>query len=276
MDKINFNEAEILGALGRSGYLFESEISKMLSEKGFFVETNTVIKDPITGKSREIDLIAELFEANVDYKKNKCFTNIKYVFEIKNNSAPIVLLTEFENNPNIQDWDAFKQQITIPLEMEDYLSSPYWDKLVMEKKFSIFTQYCSFQNKKSNSKDELMALHPDNIYEGLSKISQYCEQKIKPKDNIEADQYLRLFLYLPILLITDDLYELKYDEIKNPKLTKTECSLLLYNYHYESNPSMAYIFVVTKEGLPKLLNFMMETEKEIFEDLVEHRKKDIT
>lgn len=38
MDKINFNEAEILGALGRSGYLFESEISKMLSEKGFLLK----------------------------------------------------------------------------------------------------------------------------------------------------------------------------------------------------------------------------------------------
>lgn len=97
-------------------------------------------------------MIAELYEANVDYKKNKCFTNVKYVFEIKNNSAPLVLLTEFENNPNIQDWEAFKQRITIPPEMEDYFSSHYWDKIVMENKFSIFTQYCSFQHKKQRKR----------------------------------------------------------------------------------------------------------------------------
>lgn len=273
MDKINFNEEEILGALGRSGYLFESEISKMLSEKGFFVETNTVIKDPLTGKSREIDLTAEFYDANINYRENKSFTKIKYVFEIKNNSAPIVLLTEFENNPNIQDWEAFKQYLTIPSEMEGYFSSHYWDKLVLQNKFSIFTQYCSFQKKNKN--DELMALHPDNIYEGLSKISQYCEQKIQNKNITEPDQYLRLFLYLPVLLITDDLYELKYNETKSHKLDKTQCSLLLYNYHYEGKPSMAYIFVVTKQGLTELLNFMTQIEKEVFQDLVKSREKDI-
>lgn len=275
MDKINFNEEEILGALERSGYMFESEISKLLSEEGFFIETNTVIKDPFTGKSREIDLIAEFYEQNDEYQKNKCFTKVKYVFEIKNNSAPIVLLTELESNPNIQDWEGLKECWTIPTDLVDFYNSDYWDKLVISKKFSIFTQYCSFQKKNKN--DEMMALHPDNIYAGLSKISQYCEQKIESFNlDKNPDQYLRLFLYLPILLISDDLYELKYNDEKIPKLNKSECSLLLYNYHYNEEPKMSYVFVVTRNGLKDLLNFMMETEKQVFDNLVQLRKKDVT
>jgi hypothetical protein len=57
MEKIEFSENEIIDALQRSGYLFESEISQYLSQSGFFVESNQVILDPITRKNRELDLI---------------------------------------------------------------------------------------------------------------------------------------------------------------------------------------------------------------------------
>jgi len=42
----DFDEKEIIAALERSGYLLESEISKKLSDAGFFIETNQAIKDP--------------------------------------------------------------------------------------------------------------------------------------------------------------------------------------------------------------------------------------
>lgn len=270
MDKIDFNEDEIIDALNRSGYLFESEIAKTLNEEGFFVETNSVIKDPITGKSREIDLIAEYYIPNTDYQTNECFSSAKYVIEIKNNSAPIVLLTELEHNPNIEDWDAIKEYISIPPDMEYYVSK-YWDRFILEKKFSAFTQYCSFQKKNKN--DELMALHPDNIYSGILKIAQYCEEKVSISH--EPDNYLRSRLYVPILLISDDLYELKYQNLK-PKLSKSNCSLLLYNYHHNDRRSMAFVFVVTKKGLMELLDFLKKTEREVFEDMTLKRKKDVT
>ena len=50
-------EEEMLAALSRSGYLLESEVSAALTNLGFFIETNQVIQDPETGKSREIDLL---------------------------------------------------------------------------------------------------------------------------------------------------------------------------------------------------------------------------
>ena len=76
------SKSEMLEALKRSGYLLESEISAFLANQGFFVETNQVIEDPITGKSREIDLIAEYYEYKQDRSSYKCASGIKFVFEI--------------------------------------------------------------------------------------------------------------------------------------------------------------------------------------------------
>jgi hypothetical protein len=39
------SEEEMLQALKRSGYLFESEICSYLSGKGFLIESNQVIED---------------------------------------------------------------------------------------------------------------------------------------------------------------------------------------------------------------------------------------
>jgi hypothetical protein len=57
--EFEITKEEMLEALNRSGYLMESEIASMLAEFGFFIETNQVIEDKFTGKSREIDLLAE-------------------------------------------------------------------------------------------------------------------------------------------------------------------------------------------------------------------------
>jgi hypothetical protein len=48
---------DLIEAIKRSGYLLESEIASILARSNFFIESNQVIEDPVTGKSREIDLI---------------------------------------------------------------------------------------------------------------------------------------------------------------------------------------------------------------------------
>jgi len=275
MDRIEFNENEIIEALKRSGYLLESEISKILAKAGFFVETNQVIEDPLTGKSREIDLIAEYYEHDERRTISKCVSKVHFVFEIKNNSAPIVLLTKFEHSPNIEDWLGLKECITIPKGIKYDLHDAYWKRLVYKEKYSIFTQYCSFQKKKENS--ELMALHPDNIHDGLSKICQYCEEAIGEREIEEmAGGYLRHFIYVPVLLIAEDLFELEYSEENNPKLKKVETSILVYNYHYKKQPSMAYIFIVTKKGFPDFMHSMIELENTIELEMIANRIKGVT
>jgi hypothetical protein len=76
---------EMLEALSRSGYLLEAEISRKLRELDFFVETNLVIEDPITGKSREIDIAAEYYDWNSPSIGVRAKAKIEFVFEVKNN-----------------------------------------------------------------------------------------------------------------------------------------------------------------------------------------------
>ena len=102
--EFEITEQEILESLERSGYLLESEVAKMLSERGFFIESNQVIEDQYSGKSREIDLTAEYYNYKKENVGFKTASKIRFVFEIKNNLFPIVLLTKWEFSPYIEDW----------------------------------------------------------------------------------------------------------------------------------------------------------------------------
>lgn len=193
---------------------------------------------------------------------------VNYIFEIKKNLFPIVLLTRFEFTPNIEDWTGLKEALTIPRGLQYDWHDSFYEALI-RKDTARYTQYCSFQKKREN--DELMALHPDNIHAGIAKITQYCEEMVKlhDKDLIyedpEKDEYLRHFLFLPILLINDDLYELRKDGLE-----KVDSSILVYNYHYEKDQKLAYVFVVTRKGFPSFMKSMMELE-----DNVERRMMEI-
>jgi hypothetical protein len=192
---IKTTEKEMLDALNRSGYLLEAEISRTLAAAGFFIESNQIIEDPITGKSREIDLIAEYFEYDKDRSSYKTTANLHYVFEIKNNLFPIVLLSRFEFSPNIEDWLGLKEALTLPVGLHYDSHESFYEEIIHKKKAAIYTQYCSFQKKREN--DKLMALHPDNIHSGLAKITQYCEEMVKLHDtdlvyeNPDKDDYFR-------------------------------------------------------------------------------------
>lgn len=271
--EFDITKEEMLEALNRSGYLMESEISSMLAEFGFFIESNQVIEDKSTGKSREIDLIAEYYnykEQNLGYK---VASKIKFIFEIKNNLFPIVLLTKWEFSPNIEDWTGLKEALTIPDKLKYDWYDSYYKRLIQNNN-RIYTQYCSFQKKKAN--DELMALHPDNIHEGLSKITQYSEEMVKlydkdllyeRTDTDYKDEYFRHFLFMPVLLLNDELFELH-----DNKLQQVDSSVLVYNYHFDKEPKMAYVFVVTKKGFPKFIERMVKIDEEIEEIMIKIRK----
>lgn len=274
MNNNEFDKDEMLEALQRSGYLLESEISKFLSQASFFVESNQVILDPITGKNREIDLIAEYYDWDKPIGKSKCCAKIRFIFEIKNNNTPFVLLTEYQHSPTLEDWVGLKETITIPEGLQYDSWKSYYSELIDSEHFSIFTQYCSFQRKKEKSK-ELMAIHPDNVASGLDKIAQYCEVKLEERETIEnTDGYFRHFINIPILLIADDLFELKLMENNKPNLTKVDSSILIYNYHDVAHePTMAFVFVVTKKGFENFIQYMLELEKKIQTDLEQIRIK---
>ena len=269
--KFEVSENEMLEALNKSGYLLESEIARMLAKYGFFIESNQVIEDKLTGKSREIDLIAEYYNYNPEMVGHKTASKLRFVFEIKNNLFPITLLTKLEYSPNLDEaWTGLKEALTIPKNIHYNCTESYYQRLIHKNK-QLFTQYCSYQKKKAD--DELMALHPDNIHEGLSKITQFCEEMVNLYDkdllyvDSEKDEYFRHFLFIPVLLINDELYELD-----NNRLNKVDSSILVFNYHFDKDPKMAYIFIVTKKGFPKFINQMIKIDKEVKQFMVKIKK----
>ena len=260
-------DEEILEALSRSGYLLESEIAKNLSRMGYFVESNQTIKDPFTNKSREIDLTAEYFGRYKPIRK-RCATKIRYIFEIKNNIYPVVLLTEYQYTPNSIFEDAWKAAQTIPNDVIHDSTNEFHDYLFPAGVYTpLFTQYCSFQKKKGSS--EFMAIHPDELHEGLSKITQFAEEEIEFwNTDSENETFYRSFLYLPIVLLNDELYELNIDEENNSVLKNVGVSRLMFNYHFNGHPKSAIVYFVTKAALDFFLEDMVKIEDLILENMI--------
>jgi hypothetical protein len=257
-------EEQILEAITRSGYLFESEISKFLSNSGYFVESNVVFKDPITNKDREIDIITE----NINSHSFPTNTKVKYFMELKNNSFPIVLLTEFESNPYSGD-QTIKEIITTDDASDNYSGfNNNYEKLLNNNR-PLFTQYCSFTQK--SNKGEIMAFHPDELYSSLNKLCWYCEKEFTGALEIANELKTRTFrhwLYLPVLLINDDLFELTIDESK-PKLNKVKYSRLLINFHFDEYLTGTQVYVVTKDYFNDFLQDMNIVESKIAESMLE-------
>lgn len=259
------SKEEMLEAISRSGYLLESEIASMLSKEGYFTETNGIIIDTSTGKSRELDLIAEYHEYSQKYNDLHATSCIKYVFEIKNNNQPLVLLTKYESSPYTDPFTYFKEAHTTPAEIKEPMGRyfSYYDELFGEQNHNFFTQYCSFQRKKTGKENELMACHPEMLHSGLLKICQYCEDQAEFWEDREKDKFYRKFLFLPVVILNDDLYELELDLKDNVSMKSTDVSRLVFNYHFKEMPRSSVVYVVTKKALQRFLEEMLALQRNI-------------
>lgn len=260
-------------AIKRSGYLLESQISEILSKAECFVEANQVIKDQTTGKSREIDLIAEhdpFSEYMPDTKERRinAVAKIKFVLEVKNNPYPMVVMTSLKWSPNIILEESIKEVITETENVSHSVEEGFFGRLLGSRQDGIYTQYCTFKKKKEGGRDaELMAWHPDEFHEGLVKITQYCDEAVEPWEDKVKDRFFRDFLFLPVLVLGGELYELNIDKRNKPKFKKVQSSKLLYNYHRQDEPMSAIIYVVTKRGFSDFIKNMIELEKQIEEHM---------
>jgi hypothetical protein len=265
-DRIVTND-EMIDAISRSGYLLESQISELLSGAGFFVEANQVIKDPSTGKSREIDLLAEYY--SYQEGRDSIAAKIKFVFEIKNNTCPMVLMTSLKPTPNIEPWEGLREVVTQsdstkPLSQDDR----FFERLVGYKTDRIFTQYCSFKRKRDVGRNsELMAWHPEEFHEGLMKIIQYCDEEVASWEDRDVSDYFRDFLYLPVLVLGGVLNELEVDRKGKARLKKVKTSKLWYNYHWKDEKKSAIIWIVTRRGFTDFIANMIKVERAIEDEM---------
>jgi hypothetical protein len=276
---LSISTSEMLDSLKRSGYLIESEIAKELTNLCFFVEANQVIQDPFTGKSREIDLLAEYNKYDPERAENRVAAKIKFVFEIKNNIYPIVLLTELPHSPNIDLTLSLKigqtgQYAVSGIEPTEYFSYLFLGNEPDEIK--TFTQYCSFQPKKNNA--ELMAFHPEEIHTGLNKITQYSEECAEFWEDYDPEKpwnvdYNRNFLFLPAFILNNALFQLTISDEGNPLLEEVDYSRILFNYHYKDSLKQALVYFVTRKGLEAFLDKMLEIEEKVEANMLTAKKE---
>lgn len=160
---------EMMQCLQRSGYMLESSVVRSLHGAGFFVEPNQSLRDERTGKSREIDILAEFYSYNPAHR-GVC-VKTTFVIEVINNSYPFVLTTQRPWTPN-SPIDDYIRYATTP--GEDY-ENPFLGHvdLFEIKRFEswrLHSQYCAFTRKKGSS--ELMAHHPDDVHSSIQKMAE--------------------------------------------------------------------------------------------------------
>lgn len=246
---------EILACLHRSGYLLESRLVQALCDARFFVEPNVALIDSRTGKSREIDLLAEYYEYNPDLPNVSVRT--EFAIEATNNALPLVLMTPHPGSP-ITDIEAYVRYRTTPE------PAPFETRVDVYEEKGVFkgtrySQYCALSRKKGS--DELIALHTDDLYSDLLKLAELIEQRAAefearawPSD----DPFWRLWFWQGVLVVGGDLLVVTEDS-GGIALAEIEDAPLVFNFHSAEQPTTVVIQVLRERTLiPYVKNIIAE------------------
>ena len=266
--KIESIETTMTEALMRSGYMMESRIIRKLVENDFFVEPNQRILDPRTGKTREIDLIAQRW--NYDYKmtaaESKVSVLVNFICEAKNNPYPMVLLTELPLSPGLEPWESLHECRTGLFAGHD-LETTFYDFLY-GRDHKIYTQYCSFKPKKGANETGWMAWHPDDFYDDLEKIISFCKDQAVQDEKALTDDYHRLHLYLPVVILGGDLFiaEPMQEKIS---LRKVDVARLIHFGVQNQEQSLSLVFFVTERYFSALFDEIVRLGQSLEKTTVE-------
>ncbi len=252
---------EVRECLERSGYLLESRLVRSLTDHGYFVEPNQIVRDLRTGKAREIDLVAEYYRYTPE-RPNLC-VQTHFVVEAINNKFPFVLLTERPNTPKT-DFESYIKVVCTPE------PSPILDQFdIYEEKGAdwnnLFSQYCVI-TKKSGEKKELMATHPDDVYGSLLKLSEYVEDELHAwttRDGLEHDEYWRMFFWQPMLVLSGQLVSAHPLENGTTQLRATNMGRLEFNWHAHDQHRTTVIEVLTEDYFLERLAGIVEKDDEL-------------
>lgn len=245
---------EIRDALERSGYVMESRLVRALVSAGYFVEPNQVICDLRTGKSREIDIVADPsfnFEPE-QVNWDLIYTTVKttLVIEAVNNRYPIVLLTERPDSINQKYEDHIKYRC-------EPNPCPFWELLleILDKRSpktqGLYTQYCVLSKKRA--KDELMASHSEDTYGSLLKLAEYVENAITPNRKTtpgQASQFWSIDFWKPTLVVSGQLFTAKVGGSGDMELEESSMATLEFNWHADGQPHTTAIEIVIEKDFP--------------------------
>lgn len=276
------SRAQMADAVSRSGYLLEQRVFPVIEDAGFYVDTNPVFPDPVTGKSREYDFSA--LTASKIYREDWHFLWVHLIGECLNNAQPLVLFSS-EKITDFLFHDDLKCS-GIPLkfqwkENEEHAVSFqeffHLDKFHHYCRGPYSTQYCSFRQK--SGKTEWLAWHDEehySLFDTLVAATEYemddffSSWELPRKDEVEP---LNLNLFYLVLIIKRDLYECTQKRGK-PVFTARKHIQFRKSVISGHQQKTFHIDVITEAYLKQYL-VLLENEHDKIKTRLSRKKKDV-
>ena len=271
---------EIKEAISRSGYLIEQRVTKVFSENGYFVIPNQTYLDPLSGKTREIDMQAD--SEALPASRDAWVTGIHWSIccECENNEQPVVFFPFEPLSP--KSFSALVKCVGIPLKIWrdgkyiDLLSFLPFYKFHHYCKGNIATQYCSFTKPRGSSK--WIATHLEEQHDTFNSLVLAIEDQINqfyskgwvpPKDN-EVEPILWMFKY-PLIVLGGGLMKAHVGKrglaVRNVKHIKFAKSL------YLSGEMINYLIdIIAEDYLSEFLSIVGAEMEKMQRLLVRHKK----
>lgn len=248
----------MIQALELSGYLVEARVGNTLRDQGYSVFQNTPYPDPLTGKSREHDILA--------YKQIGAVT-VALVIECKNTANPYAFIMQEHSIQVVQNTLKCAYQPTEVLSDDgmnvDLLT---FVGLSPENHYTrnarIASQWCTFGWKDKDK--NWIANHGRNDSEDsddsrcpfrrLVDVTEY--EMRKQHDWFEQFASIPILqLHFPILLVNSDLYEV---QTENGETDLVSSEHIVYRIDLATKDgSLSYFMdVITEKSLPKYLDFV--------------------
>ena len=267
--------SEAKSALLKSGYLLENRVEQFLQEQGYYVEANTGYPDPITQKSREIDL-----QATKDhYYKGKLgnWVTSTLFIECVNNPQPIAFITKEISSSQLlheniklnglptkvkfsDSRPSNRKNDDIWISVEDFLGMQEYHHYCSEK---VATQFCSFMQKKgSKDTSEWMATHDDTHFESFQKlgdIMSYYSTKTA-KDWEYGLKTVKLQFFYLVVVLQGEILDVKVNKRRGINFKNSKHIQFLRTTIQNNEKATYQIDVVTESHLPKFLEIV---EKEM-------------
>lgn len=260
-EPISISDEDMKESLGRSGYLLEARMEAVLRARSGYSEANSPYTDPITGKSRELDLGGLLRVEFLWDDHNAIFSRL--LIECVNNPQPMAFF--MRDTP----WAGFQEEsihcVGIPVRVPDGERGVPLPRTLDMMSYHhyctgpIATQYCSFVRKKDKS--EWMAIHDEEQFGCISALcnamSHCAEQHYR---NYEpGPERVNIEFYYPILALQGELVEVRQE--KGAVLLNATDHLRFQRSVSAHGHDRSYgIDVVTEPAFPKLLDLI---EKEL-------------
>ena len=280
LQQVKINKSQARQALLRSGYLLESRIENILSEKGYNVDANAVYTDPLTKKSREIDLYA--MGAKRVWKEEH-FVFPCFLIECINNPQPITFITKEAQIPFSFHNDLKISGLPVKIIMPDEEES--WemlsDFLHMDEyhhycKDRIATQFCSFNQKKNSN--IWMASHDDFHFDCLKKlcnaVDYFSETHFKGwffEEGVDED--INLQIYYPLIIVQGDLFDARPSR-KSVRLYNKNHIQYRQNAIVDGEEEVYQIDIITESFFPRFIE-MVEDEIQKIVRRMQRRKNQI-